>query len=47
MKKKLIEFTGTVQSRGQEGRKTIEIPSEVRTDVDVGDPVKVTIRKLS
>ena len=44
---KLIEFTGTVQSRGQEGRKTIEIPSEVRKEVKVGDPVKVTIRKLS
>ncbi|KKN76222.1 hypothetical protein LCGC14_0372480 [marine sediment metagenome] len=44
---KPIEFTGTVQSRGQEGRKTIEIPSEVRNEVKVGDPVKVTIRKLS
>jgi len=44
---KLIEFTGTIQSRGQEGRKTIEIPSEVRKELKVGDPVKVTIRKLS
>ena len=44
---KVVEFTGTVQSRGQEGRKTIEIPSEIRKDFKIGDPVRVTIRELS
>ena len=44
---KPIEFNGTVQSRGQEGRKTIEIPSDVRCDFEVGDPVRVSIKKLT
>jgi len=43
---KPVDFSGTVQSRGQGGRMAIEIPSDVREDFKVGDPVKVTIRKL-
>jgi len=41
-----VEFSGTIQSRGQGGRMAVEIPSDVRCDFEVGDPVKVIIRLL-
>jgi len=43
---KKIEFETMVQSRGQAGRKVVEIPKDKRDSVNVGKYVKVTIREL-
>lgn len=41
-----VEYTTTVQARDRKGRKTLELPRDVRDKFDAGDHVKVTVRKL-
>jgi hypothetical protein len=41
-----IEYMTTVQARDKKGRKTLELPRDVRDKFNAGDHVKVTVRKL-
>jgi len=43
---KIEIFEAMVQSRGQGGRKVIELPKDVRKSFNVGKHVKVTVKEL-
>lgn len=43
-KKKAEIFFCDIQSRGQKGRKVIEIPKKIRDNFDVSEHVKVIIK---
>lgn len=43
---KIEQFDAMVQSRGQGGRKVVELPKSIRKSFDVGKFVKVTLKEL-
>ena len=44
---KIETFEAMIQSRGQGGRKVIELPKNVRESFKVGKHVRVSVRELS
>lgn len=45
-KKEPVTFEVKIQNHGNDGRKTIEIPKDVRANFDVGKTVRITMREL-
>jgi len=41
------KFEAMVQSRGQGGRKVIELPKSIRKSFDVGKYVRVSVKELT